>query len=136
MKSVLVDIVLWTIILGPLVYLCVLHWRKPGLFSSLRKCALWVLGLSLWSWLLFGGSMFVACAWFHHYPENGAAVVFALYLGWLYIWPFAILVGGVYLLVRILVALASWAHRRLFTHRRDNRVNPGTERGQKGKHAE
>ena len=117
MKSVLVDVVLWTIILGPLVYLCVLHWRKPGLFSSLRKCALWVLGLSLWSWLLFGGSMFVACAWFHHYPENGAAVVFALYLGWLYIWPFAILVGGVYLLVRILVAMSSWAYRRLFTHR-------------------
>ena len=117
MKSVLVDVALWTILLGPLVCLCVLHWRNPGRFSSLGKCALWAFALSLWSWLLFGGSMFVACALFHQYPENGAAVVFALYFGWLYIWPFAILVGGVYLLVRILVTLASWAYRRLLTHR-------------------
>ena len=117
MKSVLVDVVLWAILLGPLFYLCVLHWRKPERFSSLRKCALGALGLSLWSWLLFGGGMFVACTWFHHYPENGAAYAFALLLGWLYIWPFAILVGGVYLLVRILVDLANWAYRRLFAHR-------------------
>ena len=114
MNGIIVDVVLLTIVLGPLVVLCVLHWRKPWLFSSLRKCAFWVLGLSLWSWLLFGGSMLVACACFHHYPENGAAVVFALYLGWLYIWPFAILVGGVYLLVRILVALVIWTKRHFF----------------------
>ena len=117
MKNVFVDVVLGTIILGPLIAMCVLHWRKPWLFASLGKCALWVVGLSLWSWLLFGGSMVVACAWFHQYPENGAAVVFALYFGWLYIWPFAILVGGIYLLVRMLVALACWINRRLFSRR-------------------
>ena len=114
MKSVLVDVVLGTIILGPLIAMCALHWRQPERFSSLGKCALWALGLSLWSWLLFGGSMFVACAWFHQYPENGAAVVFALYFGWLYIWPFAILVGGIYLIVRMLVALVGWINRRMF----------------------
>ena len=119
MKNIFVDIAMGTIILGPLVYLCVLHWRKPWLFSSLGKCMLWALGLSLWSWLLFGGSMFVTCAWFHDYPENGAAVAFALFFGWLYIWPFAILVGGAYLIVRILVDLTRWVHRRLFTSRQD-----------------
>ena len=116
MKNVIVDIIAGIVILGPLIAICALHWRKPWLFSSLRRCALWILGLSLWSWLLFGGSMFVACAWFHDCPENGAAVVFALYFGWLYIWPFAIVVGIIYMLVRMLVGLFGWINRRLFTH--------------------
>ena len=116
MKNVIVDIIAGIVILGPLIAICALHWRKPWLFSSLGRCALWILGLSLWSWLLFGGSMFVACAWFHDYPENGAAVCFALYFGWLYIWPFAIVVGIIYMLVRMLVGLFGWINRRLFTH--------------------
>ena len=116
MKNVIVDIIAGIVILGPLIAICALHWRKPWLFSSLGRCALWILGLSLWSWLLFGCSMFVACAWFHDCPENGAAVVFALYFGWLYIWPFAIVVGIIYMLVRMLVGLFGWINRRLSTH--------------------
>ena len=112
MKNVVVDVAAGTVILGPLIAICALHWRKPWLFASLGKCALWVVGISLWSWLLFGGSMLVACAWFHYYPDNGFAVFCALFLGWLYIWPFAIVVGFAYLLVRMLVDLVGWLNRR------------------------
>ncbi len=116
MKNLIVDVTGGIVILGPLIAICALHWRKPWLFSSFGRCALWILGLSLWSWLLFGGSVFVACAWLHDYPENGAAVAFALCFGWFYIWPFAIVVGIIYMLVRMLAGLFGWINRRLFTH--------------------
>ena len=102
MNGILFDIVGYAVILGPLVAICALHWRKPQWFSSFGKCALWVLGLSLWSWILFGGVMLVECHLLDDWPDNGFAVACALYLGWLYIWPFALLVGLVYLVVRFL----------------------------------
>ena len=107
------DVVMSVFILGPLVAICALHWCRPRLFSSFWKCALWALGISLWSWLIFGGSMFLSIAVFHDYPDNGAAVAFAYSLGWLYIWPFALAVGLAYLLARMLAKVVARAKSRL-----------------------
>jgi len=102
MNGILFDAVGFAVILCPLVAICALHWRKPRLFSSFGRCALWALGLSLWSWILFAGMMLIECHLLDDWPDNGFAVACALYLGWLYIWPFAIVVGLVYLVVRLL----------------------------------
>ena len=40
MKNLIVDVTGGIVILGPLIAICALHWRKPWLFSSFGRCAL------------------------------------------------------------------------------------------------
>ncbi len=112
-RNLVFDMAMAFAAVGLLVALCALHWRKPWLFSSFKKCAYWILGLSLWSWLVFGGGMFIAIEFLYIWPDNGFAAVCAYALGWLYIWPSALAVGVLYLVLRMLAKAVSRAMRSM-----------------------
>ena len=93
---------LFDVILGTLFFVdvpiavCLWHWFWPRHFRGIRWVAIFGL-LTLFSWVVMAGGMWLACI-IGHGPDNGFSAVCAYLFGWAYLWITLVPIGAVYLL--------------------------------------
>ena len=85
------------------IAMCLWHWFKPEHFREWR----WMIPfglMTLGSWAVMAGGMWLACKTGHG-PDNGFAAVCAVLFGWAYIWLTMIPIGAVYVVFRAILKL-------------------------------
>jgi len=85
--------------------MCLWHWFKPEHFREWR----WMIPfglMTLGSWAVMAGGMWLACKTGHG-PDNGFAAVCAVLFGWAYIWLTMIPIGSIYVGFRAILKLIS-----------------------------
>ena len=83
--------------------MCLWHWFKPEHFREWR----WMIPfglMTLGSWAVMAGGMWLACKTGHG-PDNGFAAVCAYLFGWAYIWLTMIPIGAIYVFFRAILKL-------------------------------
>ena len=83
--------------------MCLWHWFKPEHFREWR----WMIPfglMTLGSWAVMAGGMWLACKTGHG-PDNGFAAVCAYLFGWAYIWLTMIPIGAIYVFFRAILEL-------------------------------
>ena len=92
------------------IAMCLWHWFKPEHFREWR----WMIPfglMTLGSWAVMAGGMWLACKTGHG-PDNGFAAVCAVLFGWAYIWLTMIPIGAVYVVFRAILKLIPYTAKK------------------------